>query len=251
MTAIWQHLLAHYSSFTMFVTIPLVLVNATVYAIAALACVGLDHVPALQKYKIQQKSNPPVAMWECTKRLLGVKLFCEIPMTIGAYPLLKAVGVRAGLPLPSTGVIALQVVAFFFIEDAWHYFAHRVLHIKWAYKKIHYLHHTYTTPFGTWPPITPIRSRRFGFGFGTALLCSRSCSRTHLFTMYLWICLQVLEAIVVHVGYDFPMALHRVFPLWGGARFHDRHHTKYNYNYASVFVWLDYVFGTTYRPAKT
>ena len=84
-------------------------------------------------------------------------------------------------------------------------------------------------------------------GFGTALPVILFAP--HLMTMYLWIIARQLEAITVHMGYDFPFGLHRVFPLWGGARFHDRHHTKYNYNYASIFVWLDYVFGTAYRPA--
>ena len=48
----------------------------------------------------------------------------------------------------------------------------------------------------------------------------------------------------VHVGYDLPWPPSRFLPLVGGARFHDRHHRRFNRNYAPTFVWLDRLLGT-------
>ncbi len=33
-------------------------------------------------------------------------------------------------------------------------------------------------------------------------------------------------------------------PVYTGARFHDFHHYNFNGNYASSFVWWDWIFGT-------
>ncbi|RJE16731.1 C-4 methylsterol oxidase, partial [Aspergillus sclerotialis] len=44
--------------------------------------------------------------------------------------------------------MAWQIALFFVLEDAWHYWFHRVLHLPRLYKMIHKLHHQYSAPFG-------------------------------------------------------------------------------------------------------
>ena len=44
--------------------------------------------------------------------------------------------------------MALHVTAFFFIEDFYFYWIHRLLHHKTLYKYIHKIHHEFAAPFG-------------------------------------------------------------------------------------------------------
>eukprot|EP01126_Amoeba_proteus_P012441 TRINITY_DN15124_c0_g1_i9.p1 TRINITY_DN15124_c0_g1~~TRINITY_DN15124_c0_g1_i9.p1 ORF type:complete len:101 (-),score=10.49 TRINITY_DN15124_c0_g1_i9:45-347(-) len=79
---------------------------------------------------------------------------------------------------------------------------------------------------------------------GLATFCPAVILRDfHLFTFYTWVLLRSLDANIEHCGYDF----HRHFtfiPLYGGTIFHDKHHTTFNYNFASKFTYLDKIFGT-------
>lgn len=245
MNELWQSLLARYSDFTLFTIAPTVLVNL-VYVIGSLVCLSFDHIPQLRKYKIQPgRYTPAQKMWACARHLVLIKLLIEIPLTLSSYPLLRAVGVSSALPLPGASKIALQIILFFFIEDAWHYFAHRLLHVRWFYKKIHYLHHTYSTPFGMQANYAhPGETLWLGFGTILPILLFGP----HLLTMWLWIMIRQAQAISVHTGYDFPFSLRRWVPLVGGTAFHDRHHTKYNYNFAPLFTHLDWLLGTAWRP---
>ena len=244
MTALWQYLLAHCSSFTLFAILPTFLVNA-VYLLGSLACHSLDYFPSLRPYRLQQHAATPEQIRRCIKHLLLIKLGIEIPMTMAAYPLLRAVGVSAALPLPSASVIVAQVALFFVIEDAWHYFAHRVLHVKWVYKNVHHIHHRYTAPFGMMANyVHPAETLWTGFGSFLPILLFGP----HLLTVCIWIMLRQLQAVVIHVGYRFPWAPSSLLPFIGGAPFHDLHHKKNNYNYAPFFTWFDRLFGTTWPP---
>ncbi|AQK97956.1 Methylsterol monooxygenase 2-2 [Zea mays] len=65
----------------------------------------------------------------------------------------------------------------------------------------------------------------------------------------------VLETVEAHSGYHFPWSPSNFLPLYGGSDFHDYHHrvlyTKSG-NYASTFVYMDWLFRTDngYRKAK-
>jgi sterol desaturase/sphingolipid hydroxylase (fatty acid hydroxylase superfamily) len=217
-----------------------VAVNAG-YLAGALLCLALDLVPPLRKYKIQPQVHGLSAWWRCTRHVVLNKLMSEIPMTVIAYPLFIKLGVSKDLPLPGWGALALTLAACFVVEDAWHYFAHRSLHTRWGYQHIHYMHHHYTTPFGVAANYAhPLETLWTGFGTALPVLLFRP----HLSTMLIWIMVRQWQAISVHVGYDFPWRPSRFIPFMGGARFHDRHHRRFNRNYAPTFVWLDRLLGT-------
>jgi methylsterol monooxygenase len=169
------------------------------------------------------------------------KLTSEIPLTLGSYPFFVWLGVESKAPLPSLWTIVWTLALSFVIEDAWHYFAHRSLHAKWAYAKIHHIHHKYTTPFGIAANYAhPLETFYTGFGTILAVLVIRP----HLATMLIWIVARQWQAVSVHVGFDFPWRLSRVLPILGGARFHDRHHERFTCNYAPTFVWWDRILKT-------
>lgn len=240
MDDLWRHLVESCSDFTLYALLPTLVVNVA-YAVGSLVCLGIMLTPSLQKYRIQHRRNDAGALWTCIKHVTLNKFLSEIPLTFAAYPIFIWLGVRKDLPLPGAGTVLLTLAVSFVIEDAWHYFAHRTLHHRWAFRKIHYLHHRYSTPVGVAANYAhPLETIFTGFGTVLPVLILRP----HLATMLLWIVVRQWQAISVHVGYDLPWAPRRLLPFLGGARFHDRHHTRYNRNYAPTFVWIDRLLGT-------
>ncbi len=236
----WRAFVENRSNFVLFALVPSIVVTLA-YVTGSLLCAVLDGMPSLRKYKLQPKLQSAQSWRECLKHVFFHKLTSEIPLTFAGFPIFVAVGVSATDPLPSVGKVLVTLAVSFVIEDAWHYFAHRALHIRWAYKKIHSIHHRYTTPFGPAANYAHPAETLFT-GFGTLLAVI--ILRPHLATMLLWIVVRQWQAISVHVGYDFPWRPSRFVPFVGGARFHDRHHRRFKHNYAPTFVWFDRLLGT-------
>ena len=241
----WRAFIDHRGNFFLYALLPAIVVTFA-YVTGALACIAIESMPSLRQYKLQPKVHPRAAWRECMRHVFFHKLTSEIPLTFAGFPIFVALGVSATAPLPSVATVVLTLVASFVIEDAWHYFAHRTLHTRWAYKKIHFIHHKYTTPFG--PAANYAHPAETVFtGFGTLLAVI--VIRPHLFTVLVWIVVRQWQAMSVHVGYDFPWRPSRFIPLVGGARFHDRHHRHFKSNYAPTFVWLDRLLGTADEKA--
>jgi sterol desaturase/sphingolipid hydroxylase (fatty acid hydroxylase superfamily) len=240
MEELWRHLAETSSNFTLYALLPTLVVTVA-YALGSLACKSLDFIPSMQKYRIQHRQNDVAAQWACVRYVFGSKFIGEIPLTFVAYPIFVWLGIRKDGPFPGALTIVATCAVSFVIEDAWHYFAHRTLHNRWAFKNIHHLHHRYSTPIGVAANYAhPLETLFTGFGTVLPVLLLRP----HLFTMLVWVVVRQWQAISVHVGYDVPWAPRRFLPFLGGARFHDRHHTRYNRNYAPTFVWLDRLLGT-------
>jgi sterol desaturase/sphingolipid hydroxylase (fatty acid hydroxylase superfamily) len=236
----WSAFVEGRSNFVLYGLIPSIVVTVA-FVLGSLASWWLDRIPAFARHKIQPRVHDAATWRHCIRHVFFHKLTSEIPLTFAGYPIFVAVGVSKDLPLPGLGAAALTLLGCFLIEDAWHYFAHRSLHGKWAYRTIHHVHHKYVTPFGPAANYAhPVETIWTGFG----TLLPVILLRPHLSTMLLWIVLRQWQAISVHVGYDFPWRPSRFLPFVGGARFHDRHHEKFTCNYAPTFVWLDRLLGT-------
>ncbi|KAL0373085.1 UNVERIFIED_CONTAM: Methylsterol monooxygenase 1-1 [Sesamum calycinum] len=77
----------------------------------------------------------------------------------------------------------------------------------------------------------------------------------HMITFWSWIALRQIEAIETHSGYDFPWTPTKYIPFYGGPDYHDYHHYvggQSQSNFASVFTYCDYLYGTDkgYRYQK-
>ena len=134
------------------------------------------------------------------------------------------------VPFPSPLVMAAQITLFFFMEDTWHYWAHRLMHHRRLYKYVHKIHHEYSAPFGLAAEYAhPIEVLVLGTGtVGSPLLyCALNGGGMHIITMYIWIVLRLFQAIDAHSGYQFPWSLNVFFPLWAGADHHDFHHQAF------------------------
>lgn len=199
------------------------------------------------KWKIQNaKVATAAAQWRCTKLILLSHFTIELPQIWMFHPMAKYFGLSVDVPFPGLLKIAYQLVIFFVLEDAWHYWFHRLFHYGPFYKYIHKIHHEYSAPFGLAAEYaSPIEVVMLGIGtVGSPILYCAITKDLHLITMYIWICLRLFQAIDSHSGYDFPWSLHHFLPFWAGAAHHDVHHEKFIGNYSSSFTWWDWMLDT-------
>ncbi|GJN05202.1 hypothetical protein PR202_ga22811 [Eleusine coracana subsp. coracana] len=278
----WQYLIGNFSEFQL-ATVVTFLLHETVFFLSGLPSLLFERFGLFAKYKIQKKSNAPSYQNRCVLRLILYHVCVNLPVMIFSYPAFKFMGLRSSLPLPhwysdslsftpiatkvpnvplffhyycsshlGVTVVVSQILFYFVLEDFIFYWGHRALHTKWLYKHVHSVHHEYATPFGlTSEYAHPAEILFLGF----ATIVGPALTGPHLFTLWLWMVLRVLETVEAHSGYHFPWSPSNFLPLYGGSDFHDYHHrvlyTKSG-NYASTFVYMDWLFGTDkdYRKTK-
>lgn len=148
---------------------------------------------------------------------------------------------QVGLPFPSKFDVLWQVLLFFIFEDGFHYWIHRFLHWGPMYKRVHYIHHQYSAPFGLAAEYaSPYETFMLGAGtIGAPLLFSALTGKLHLLTVIVWVTARQFQAIDAHSGYDFPWSLRHFLPMWAGADWHDAHHHYFIGNYSSSFRYWD------------
>ncbi|CAF2149234.1 unnamed protein product [Brassica napus] len=197
------------------------------------------------RYKIQPKvKNSFSDMFRCYRDVMKMFILVVGPLQLVSYPSIQMIEIRSGLPLPSFGEIAAQLVVYFLVEDYTNYWVHRFFHSKWGYEKIHHIHHEYTAPIGYAAPYAHWAEVLL---LGVPTFLGPAIAPGHMITFWLWIALRQIEAIETHSGYDFPWTLTKFIPFYGGAEYHDYHHYvggQSQSNFASVFTYCDYIYGT-------
>lgn len=219
----------------------------------------IDQIPYFNRWKIQPDKIPSnKEQWECFKAVLKSHFLVEaLPIWL-FHPLCASLSISIDVPFPGIKVMLAQVVLFFFLEDMWHYWFHRLFHHGWFYKNIHKQHHKYAAPFGFAAEYAhPVEVMSLGVGtVGFPILYAYlakvnpqwNLPELHLFTITCWIVLRLFQAVDSHSGYDFPWSLHHFVPFWAGAAHHDLHHHYFIGNYASSFTWFDFVLDTESGP---
>ncbi|KAA3469036.1 methylsterol monooxygenase 1-1-like isoform X1 [Gossypium australe] len=197
------------------------------------------------KYKIQPKVKTSLSeMFRCYKDVMRMFVLLVGPLQLSSYPSIKMIGIRTGLPLPSMWEILAQLTVYFMIEDYTNYWIHRFLHGKWGYENIHRVHHEYSAPIGFAAPYAHWLEVLI---LGIPTFLGPAIVPGHMITFWLWIALRQIEAIETHSGYDFPWTPTKYIPFYGGADYHDYHHyvgQQSQSNFASVFTYCDYIYGT-------
>eukprot|EP00249_Psilotum_nudum_P000702 c12797_g1_i1 orf=380-1291(+) len=251
--SVWFHYTADVSDFWLYCLNVIFLF--LIFNLAPLPSVVIElfKVQAFQKYKLQPGVfNSPSEVYRCYRTVMYTFLTVVGPLQVLSYPTIKLIGIRTSLPLPSVGEILAQVVVYFLIEDYGNYWIHRWLHSNWAYNKIHHVHHeftapiSFTAPYAHWAEVLLLGIPSF---IGPLVVPG------HMVTLWLWIALRQIEAIETHSGYDFPWTPTKLVPFYGGSEYHDYHHFiggKSQSNFASVFTYCDYIYGTDkgYRYQK-
>eukprot|EP00922_Rhytidocystis_sp_ex-Travisia-forbesii_P071402 GHVS01106561.1.p1 GENE.GHVS01106561.1~~GHVS01106561.1.p1 ORF type:complete len:367 (+),score=20.39 GHVS01106561.1:116-1102(+) len=209
-------------------------------------------LPFLRKSKIQQTRECSSRLqWDCFKNVMFNQWLVETPIIIGNY--FFCVSMHYGwdaVSLPRWYQLVGSMIGCMAVEDCYHYFVHRLMHIYPSlYTYVHKFHHRFVTPMGMQAEYAhPIEIMVLGVGF--TLGCTIFC--THFFATWLWMCVRLLETIEAHSGYDISLygnLLHWL-PFFGGPRFHDFHHSNFIGNYASTFTYWDSLFDTDLQYRK-
>ncbi|KAL5218659.1 hypothetical protein ABZP36_019343 [Zizania latifolia] len=218
-----------------------------VYTLAPLplALLELRASSSLLHSKLQPSVRHPAAVFlRCYMDTARVLLLTVGTLQLVSYPAVKAVGIRTGLPLPSAGETAAQLVVYLLVEDYLGYWIHRLLHTRWGYDNIHRVHHEFSAPMGYAAPYAHWAEVLI---LGVPAFAGPAIVPCHMTTFWLWFLLRHLEAIDIHSGFNFPLNPTKYIPFYGGAQHHDYHHfvgRQSQSNFSSVFTFCDYLYGT-------
>jgi len=140
----------------------------------------------------------------------------------------------------SYGWAALSVfLAFLFIEAS-AYYMHALGHYPWIYKRIHIIHHYYTTPtFFTISAMHPLE---------WIAHASYIVAPAFLFPMHWSLYLFVMLTTFFYGFWDHSGIKLRInLPFHGSNKFHDDHHIYFHVNYGFLTPYFDRIHDTVHR----
>lgn len=139
--------------------------------------------------------------------------------------------------------LPMEIIALFLWNEIHFYMCHRLLHTKWLYKHVHYLHHK---------SVTPTSYSTYSFHYIEALLLGSVMTTALMFYSFSVVSLLMLPLISIvlnmlgHYNFDF-------FPgrplrsLLSFTRRHSYHHSKNKGNYGFFLPYFDLLFSTSIK----
>eukprot|EP01006_Ploeotia_vitrea_P010678 TRINITY_DN27693_c0_g1_i1.p1 TRINITY_DN27693_c0_g1~~TRINITY_DN27693_c0_g1_i1.p1 ORF type:complete len:309 (-),score=138.12 TRINITY_DN27693_c0_g1_i1:60-953(-) len=241
----WDGLMNRYDKFFLCTSGSLLVQGLTYIITGWIPPFVFPRIPFLARYKIQQEKDVSLSdMWKCFKLVVFSHTAIFWPLVVAMF---HYGGYFDGLPTDFASmapwyVYAGKMALSLYIEDTYHYFAHRALHSKFLYKHVHKQHHTFKAPFAMVSEYAhPIETAVLGLGFFIPCLLMTD----HLVYFWLWLSVRSLQTADAHLGYDLPLNPFNLLPGYrGSARRHDFHHMNTYGNYASSFSHWDWIFGT-------
>ncbi len=140
----------------------------------------------------------------------------------------------------------LSIAIAILIHDVYFYFAHRLMHHKWLFKKVHSVHHQSTNP-------SPWAS--FSFHPLEAVLEAAIVPilvvimPIHPLAIVSFMFFMTFMNVLGHLGVElYPnWFLKSQWTNWNNTSLHhNMHHQKFNCNYGLYFNWWDRLFGTNH-----
>lgn len=144
-----------------------------------------------------------------------------------------------GGDLPRAGRLLAEFLVIVLLHDAYFYWAHRAMHTRWVFRKVHRLHHKSRTP-------TPWAAYAFApseaivqAGF---LPLAGLVLPLHELTVLLFVTHMIVRNVIGHAGVE-------LFPNWWlnspisrwitTTTHHDLHHAHRGCNFGLYFTWWD------------
>ncbi|THU52505.1 hypothetical protein C4D60_Mb10t04670 [Musa balbisiana] len=196
-----EYLITHFSEFQL-ATVGTFLIHESIFFLSGLPSIYFERSGLFSKYKIQKKSNTSEAQEKCIVRLVlyhihGSEKQSSIATLVcnhlSNYLLLHLGGFRVLLGTPNTAYqMAIQACS---------QYPSRCFICRYA------------TPFGLTSEYAHPAEILF-LGFATVV--GPALTGPHLFTLWLWMILRVLETVEAHSGYHFPWSPSNFLPLYGG-----------------------------------
>ena len=156
-----------------------------------------------------------------------------------------------GSALPGSGQLLFEFALLVLLHDTWFYWAHRGMHTRWLFRRVHRLHHKSRTPtpwaaYSFAPPEAIIEA---AFLPVAGLLIS-----THEITVLLFVSHMILRNVIGHAGFE-------IFPGWWlrvplvrcvtTTTHHDLHHSNGGYNFGLYFTWWDRCMNTEHPEYRS
>jgi methylsterol monooxygenase len=188
----------------------------------------------LYEFKIQKKNKLNHAkIYSLIHRILYNQVVVTIPTSLLMIYPISSYRLSFNHELPSFKLTVFHLGMFTLIEEALFYYIHKLLHKGIFYKHIHKIHHEWTAPIGLCAiyahPIEHIVSNLLPLFVGPFIF------KSHVVTVWLWLCMAVINTIHMHSGYH--------LPFLPSSEQHDFHHKAFNVNYG-VFHLLDTIHNT-------
>jgi sterol desaturase/sphingolipid hydroxylase (fatty acid hydroxylase superfamily) len=217
--------------------------------LGVLIYLAFDRFKLFQKYHIQKDKYPSSDQIEkALKLVLFNQLAVQFPFSILAYLMLKGLGLQfQAEAIPAWYILVIQIIVFILIEDTLFYWSHRLLHLRGLYRSIHKIHHQFHVPTALASiyahPVEFFISNIFPTMGGPFLLILMGVP-VHLFTLWVWLFLRIVETMNEHSGYEFTLWPFYRFINREGSRIHDYHHSHNKGNFAAFFFHWDRLCGT-------
>lgn len=125
------------------------------------------------------------------------------------------------------------------LDDFYFYWLHRLLHTRFFYKHIHYIHHRAKTPKIMDYLYTHVLEWFCG---SLSIFISIVLLNTDFLTIFIFVILRHLHEAHIHSGYNIPFLYDSNFMIT--VKDHDYHHEIFNCNYANSFNFWDKIFNT-------
>lgn len=244
----WHHLISVHSEYDLAAWGSYTVVMCTFFPVGLFFLV-LDLSGYARKYKIQSDETVTPTMLKRLALNLFINFGCIMPLEshlIVARQTVSGQGLSITTELPSPWLIILTISGCGLLSEFTFYYSHRLLHVGPLYRRIHKVHHELKAPIA----LAAVYAHPLEFGVQNImpLFFPYLLLRSHLYTFYIGIILNVLGTQIHHCGYRLPPW---AFPVgvskWSAQpNFHDFHHETFQGNYG-ILGLLDSLHGTSER----
>ncbi len=199
----------------------------------------LKKVKWFEKFSLDERSFE-YKHWNRSVKLALTNSLLVLPICLFfTYPIVSYLGIKFNWHNPSLLNFLLELIFYMFCEDILFFWTHKALHGKWAFKKIHKVHHEIRYPSA----ISAIHTHWIEFILGNLvplmsgpILLAILNYKTSLYMIWIWTFIRTIETILAHSSFHYPI---KVLSFFSGPKNHYIHHEKNSGHYGSFFNFWD------------